>query len=121
MDEFVPTCCFCFKVRDDRNTAPGKGPWMHLTTYAKSRRLPLSHRFIYSHGYCPDCVAHFEERMKAYRASTAWHSLRDAARRLIAGADGGHRIGSSTVSAVEAALSNREEASVGPPSTCVMC
>lgn len=111
MDEVVPTCCFCLKVRDDRNTAPGKGPWMDLSTYAKRRQLPLSHRFVFSHGYCPDCVAHFDERMAAYRSTTAWKSLTEAARRLIAGADGELRKRSRTVTASEDAPSDREEAS----------
>ena len=111
MDEFVPTCCFCFKVRDDRNTEAGKGPWMDLSTYARRRQLPISHRFVFSHGYCPDCVAHFDERMAAYRSTTAWKSLRDAARRLIAGADEELRNRSRTISTVEEALPNREEVS----------
>jgi hypothetical protein len=110
VDDLVPICCFCSKVRDDRKTKAGKGPWIDLHTYAESRQVPLSHRFVFSHGYCPDCVAHFDERMAAYRASTAWDSLRDAARRLIIGAEGDLRKRSSTVGAVEDALSNREEA-----------
>ena len=111
MDEFVPTCCFCLKVRDDRNTEAGKGPWMDLSTYARRRQLPISHRFVFSHGYCPDCVAHFDERMAAYRSTTAWKSLRDAARRLIAGVDEELRHRSRTISAVEDALPSREEVS----------
>ena len=111
MDDLVPICCFCCQVRDDRNTAAGKGPWMDLTTYARSRQLPLSHRFVYSHGYCPDCVAHFDERMAAFRATTAWDSLRAATRRLIAGADGELRKHSRTVSAVEEVPSDCGEAS----------
>ena len=100
-------------VRDDRNTAAGKGPWMNLTTYARSRQLPLSHRFLFSHGYCPDCVAHFDERMAAYRRTTVWKSSREAARPLIAGADRELRKRPSTVSVVEDVLSDREEVS-GP-------
>jgi hypothetical protein len=111
VDDLVPICCFCSKVRNDRKTAAGKGPWMHLNTYAKSRQLPLSHRFVFTHGYCPDCVAHFEERMAAYRSTTAWDSLRAAARRLIAGADGELKKRSRTIKAVEDVPSDREEAS----------
>jgi len=111
VDEFVPTCCFCCMVRDDRNTAAGKGPWMNLTTYARSRQLPLSHRFVFSHGYCPDCVAHFDERMAAYRRTAVWKSLRETARRLIAGADGELRKRSRTVTAGEAIPPDREEVS----------
>jgi len=111
VDDLVPICCFCCQVRDDRNTAAGKGPWMDLTTYARSRQLPLSHRFVYSHGYCPDCVAHFDERMAVFRATTAWDSLRAATRRLIAGADGELMKHSRTVSAVEEVPSDCGEAS----------
>lgn len=110
MDEFVPTCCFCSMVRDDRNTDAGKGPWIDLYTYTKSRQLPLGHRFVFSHGYCPECVVHYDERMAAYRASTAWDSQRDAARRLIAAAEGDLRKRSSTVSADESVSSDRKEA-----------
>jgi hypothetical protein len=63
--------------------------------------LPISHRFVSSHGYCSDCVAHFDERMTAYRRMTVWESLREAGHRLIAGADGKRRKRPRTVSAVE--------------------
>jgi hypothetical protein len=111
VDDMVPICCFCSKVRDDRNTAAGKGPWMHLNAYAKSRQLPISHRFVSSHGYCSDCVAHFDERMTAYRRMTVWESLREAGHRLIAGADGKRRKRPRTVSAVEDVPLHREKAS----------
>jgi len=91
VDDFVPICCFFFKVRDDKNMEVGKGPWVDLNTYALSRQLPLSHGFVFTHGYCPDCVAHFDERMAAYRPTTVWESLREAGRRLIAGTGGGQR------------------------------
>ena len=115
MDDLVPICCFCAKVRDDRHTDTGKGPWMNLSTYARSRQLPLSYRFVFSHGYCPDCVAHFDERLAAYRKTTVWKSLREAGRRLMAGAEGDQRVAlrkrSGTVSAVEDVPSDREAAS----------
>lgn len=50
MDDFVPICCFCSKVRDDSNMEVGKGPWVDLSIYAISRQLPFSHGFIFSHG-----------------------------------------------------------------------
>jgi hypothetical protein len=105
VDDLVPICCFCSKVRDDRNTEPGKGLWGELNTYAISRQLPLSHRFKFSFGYCPDCIAHFDERMAVSRQATVWESLREAGRRLIVGADGDQCMGlrkrSSTVITVE--------------------
>jgi hypothetical protein len=82
VDDFVPICCFCSKIRVDTNTEAGGGPWVDLNTYAISRQLSLGHRLIFSHGYCPDCVAHFDERMAAYRPPTACGSLREARRRL---------------------------------------
>jgi hypothetical protein len=67
--------------------------------------LPLSHRFRFSFSHCPDCIAHFDERMAVSRETTVWESLREAGRRLIVGADGDQRVGlrkrSSTVICVE--------------------
>jgi|APIni6443716594_1056825.scaffolds.fasta_scaffold170481_1 hypothetical protein len=67
MGDFVPICCFCSKVRDDTNMEVGKGPWVDLNTYALSRQLPLSQEFVFTHGYCLDCITHYHERMLAYR------------------------------------------------------
>jgi len=88
MDDLVSTCCFCFKVRDDLNMEAGNGSWVDLRTYARNRQLPLSHGFVFSHGYCPDCVAHFDERMAAYRSKTLRESLRAAGYRLVVEAGG---------------------------------
>jgi hypothetical protein len=91
MDDFVPICCFCSKVRDDTNMKAGTGPWVDLSTYAISRKLPSSHGFIFSHGYCPDCVAHYDERLAAYRSTPVWaslKSLREEGRCLVGGAGG---------------------------------
>ena len=76
MDNVVPICCFCSKVRDDKNMEAGRGPWVELNIYAIRRQLPLCHRFVFPHGYCPDCVAHYDERMAAYRQTTVRESLR---------------------------------------------
>ena len=107
MDEFVPTCCFCFKMRDDRNTEADKGPWVDLSTYARRRQLPLSHRFVFSHGYCPDCVAQFDERMAAYRSTSARKSLSEAAHQFMAGVARALRTHSRTVRVVEDVSSDR--------------
>ena len=88
MDDLVSTCCFCLKVRDDQNMEAGSGSWVDLKTYARNRQLPLNHGFVFSHGYCPDCVAHFDERMAAYRSKTLWESLRAAGYRLVVEAGG---------------------------------
>ena len=86
MGDFVPFCCFCFKVRDDKNMEVDTGPWVDLSTYAIRRQLPLNHGFVFTHGYCPDCVAHYDERMAAYCPTTVSESLKGAERRLFAGA-----------------------------------
>jgi hypothetical protein len=70
MGDFLPICCFCLKVRDDTNMEVGKGLWVDLNTYALSRQLPLSHEFVFTHGYCPDCITHYHERMSAYCLSS---------------------------------------------------
>lgn len=75
MDDVVPICCFCFKVRDDKDMEVGSGQWVELSVYAMSRQLPLSHGFVFSHGYCPECVVHFDERMAAYRPKPVRESL----------------------------------------------
>ena len=67
MENIVPICCFCFKVRDDTYREVGKGSWVDLTTYAISRQVLPSHGFVFSHTYCPDCGAHFDESMAPYR------------------------------------------------------
>ena len=82
MDHLVPTCRFCSKVRDDTNMEAGTGPWMDLSVYLIRRKLRFSHRFVFSHGYCPECVAQYHERLK---------SLREAERRLTARTGSGQR------------------------------
>lgn len=76
MDDFVPICCFCSKVRDDANMEVGTDPWVDLSIYAIRRKLPLSRGCVFSHGYCPDCVAHYDERLAAYRSKPVWASLK---------------------------------------------
>lgn len=63
----------------------GKGPWVDLSIYTLSRKLPLSHGRVFSDDYCPDCVAQYEKRLAAYRSNPLWASLtslREAERRL---------------------------------------
>lgn len=90
MDEFVPICCFCLRVRDEKNIEGGAGSWVELRAYAISRQLPPNHRFVFTHGYCPECVAHFDERMAAYRPTTVWGSLKETGQCLITEIGEGH-------------------------------
>jgi len=96
MDDFVPICCFCLRIRDDKNMEGGMGSWVELRAYAISRQLPPNYRFVFTHGYCPECVAHFDERMAAYRRTTVWGSSNETRQCLSTEIDEGqHDVGRS--------------------------
>lgn len=49
-EDILPVCCYCKKIRDDRNVQHGDGQWFTLEEYfAKVKGLNVSH------GCCPDC------------------------------------------------------------------
>jgi CheY-like chemotaxis protein len=49
-ENFLPVCCYCKKIRDDRQGEFGKGNWYSLENYfTKAKGLCVSH------GICPDC------------------------------------------------------------------
>ena len=51
-ENFLPVCCYCKKIRDDREGAHGKGNWYNLEEYF------IKTKGVYvSHGCCPDCFA----------------------------------------------------------------
>lgn len=55
-EDFLPMCCYCKKIREDRQGQRGKGSWYSLEEYfnrAKGVRI--------SHSCCPDC---YTEQMK---------------------------------------------------------
>lgn len=55
-EKFLPVCCYCKKIRDDRPGEHGKGSWLSLEDYfSKSKGVNVSH------GCCPDC---FNEKIK---------------------------------------------------------
>lgn len=91
MGDFVPMCCFCFKVRDDKGVEIGKGPWVDLKTYTISRQLTPSHGFLFTHTYCVDCLAHFDERMATYRRINGLEFLGEGKGHLFAEAGGRQR------------------------------
>lgn len=51
-EEFLPVCCYCRKIRDDRRGKKGGGRWYSLEEYFN--RIG---RVRISHGCCPDCFA----------------------------------------------------------------
>jgi CheY-like chemotaxis protein len=51
-ENFLSVCCYCKKIRDDRQGEHGKGSWFSLEDYfSKTKGLSVSH------GVCPDCYA----------------------------------------------------------------
>jgi DNA-binding response OmpR family regulator len=51
-ENFLPVCCYCKKIRDDRQGEYGKGNWYSLEDYfSKTKGVDVSH------GICPDCYA----------------------------------------------------------------
>ena len=67
MNELIPICCLCLKVRTDTPTDSGQGPWVQLKAYARELRLSFRQGLLFTHVYCPDCVAHCDEGLAADR------------------------------------------------------
>lgn len=84
MDEFIPICCCCSKVRDDKGVKIGEGPWVDLKTYARNRHLLPGQRFIFTHGYCIDCLALFYQRMAIRQPTNVLTPLNQGEHRLFA-------------------------------------
>ncbi len=58
-EKILPICCVCKKIRDDSQTAPGKGRWVNYEMYLTEKSdLELSH------GYCQDCLINIEKNME---------------------------------------------------------
>ena len=49
-EDILPICSVCKKIRDDTGKEHGKGEWMSVETYIKSKTGVL-----FSHGYCNEC------------------------------------------------------------------
>jgi YesN/AraC family two-component response regulator len=56
-EDILPVCCYCKKIRDDREEDRGHGQWYSLEEYlGKVQGLSVSH------GCCPDCYAKHMQR-----------------------------------------------------------
>ncbi len=53
-ENILPICLDCKKIRDDSDTAPGKGKWIPVDEYLTKK----AGKSI-SHGYCPECGSKF--------------------------------------------------------------
>jgi hypothetical protein len=69
MEEILPICCFCEKVRDDEKTGAGEGPWQEMKSHMDSRGL-RSLNTIFAYGCCPDCLTD-DPRAVAFRTRSS--------------------------------------------------
>ncbi len=49
--KLLPMCCVCKKIRDDRQTEPGKGQWVEVEQFIHDKA-----NLDITSGYCPDCA-----------------------------------------------------------------
>ena len=49
--KLLPMCCVCKKIRDDRQTAPGKGQWVAVEQFIHDKA-----NLDITSSYCPDCA-----------------------------------------------------------------
>jgi hypothetical protein len=50
LEELLPICCYCKKIRDDAGTEPGHGSWYEVEKYI-SRKTDTE----FTHGICDAC------------------------------------------------------------------
>ncbi len=58
LEEILPICSYCKKIRDDGDAQAGEGAWVEVDTY-----LALHRNTLFSHGICPDCYGREVEKM----------------------------------------------------------
>jgi YesN/AraC family two-component response regulator len=54
----LPMCCVCKKIRDDRQTEPGKGQWVSIEQFIHDKA-----NLDITSSYCPECA---QETMEAF-------------------------------------------------------
>ncbi len=68
---WVPSCCVCQQVRDDRQkmeepTRSGLEQWMSLRSFLRLHRIPRD-AYKLTHTYCPQCMEQFLEQLRLDR------------------------------------------------------
>jgi len=62
---FIPICCVCDRVRDDKQTSErtshGLERWMSLRSLLRLYRIPQD-AYKLTHTYCPRCMEQLRER-----------------------------------------------------------
>ena len=61
--KLLPMCCVCKKIRDDRQTEPGKGRWVAVEQYIHDKA-----NLDITSSYCPECA---QETMQAFTNNKA--------------------------------------------------
>lgn len=56
--KLLPMCCVCKKIRDDRQTEPGKGQWVAVEQFIHDKA-----NLDITSSYCPDCA---QQTMEAF-------------------------------------------------------
>jgi DNA-binding NtrC family response regulator len=54
----LPMCCVCKKIRDDRQTEPGKGDWVSVEQFIHEKA-----KLDITSSYCPECA---QQTMEAF-------------------------------------------------------
>jgi DNA-binding NtrC family response regulator len=54
----LPMCCVCKKIRDDRQTEPGKGEWVSVEQFIHEKA-----KLDITSSYCPECA---QQTMEAF-------------------------------------------------------
>ncbi len=64
--KLLPMCCVCKKIRDDRQTEVGKGPWVTIEQFIHDKA-----NLDITSSYCPECA---QQTMKAFTHQKASQS-----------------------------------------------
>lgn len=62
--KILPMCCVCKKIRDDRNTEPGKGEWVAVEQFIHDRA-----NLDITSSYCPQCARQTMDAFANHKAN----------------------------------------------------
>lgn len=58
----LPVCCVCGLIRDDGRSVPPETIWITLKEYRHAYHVQWK-TLLFTHTYCPDCLAQIRERL----------------------------------------------------------
>jgi DNA-binding response OmpR family regulator len=62
--DILPMCCVCKKIRDDRQTEPGKGDWVSVEQFIHEKA-----KLDITSSYCPECAQQTMEEFTNKKAN----------------------------------------------------